>query len=177
MATERLDGAEKVHCTACRALQPASKRLQVYTYPRVLVLTPKRFSSGSGGGSSGSLWGRFSPNKDATPIRVEAGQLLDLSPYCNPLGLSTAAAGGQLPPRYQLLAVSHHSGCLGGGHYTAQARSMAAASGGGGSDAGWHDFNDETVSACAPPAGASSSAYVLFFRLVGTSSSMAGGAA
>eukprot|EP00775_Hariotina_reticulata_P007492 gene7492-7701_t len=85
--------------------------------------------------------------------------ILDLTPYCNLLGLQAAAARGMGPPLYQLLAVSEHSGCLGGGHYTAQGRSVM--------DGGWYSFNDSCVSPESCPAGDSSSAaYVLFFRLL-----------
>lgn len=44
---DRLDGAEKYKCEVCRKEQAATKRMQVYRYPRVLVLTLKRFASSS----------------------------------------------------------------------------------------------------------------------------------
>jgi ubiquitin C-terminal hydrolase len=48
------------------------------------------------------------------------------------------APGGQAPV-YQLIAVSHHSGSLEGGHYTASARSANPG------DGGWYYFNDSSV--------------------------------
>ena len=81
---------------------------------------------------------------------------LDLSPFCNPAGLRQQQAHGG--PVYQLLSMSHHSGSLEGGHYTAAARSAV--------DGQWHYFNDTSVRKDAKPAGPSQSAYVLFYRLV-----------
>jgi len=40
-------------------------------------------------------------------------------------------------PVYELIGISHHSGSLEGGHYTASARSAA--------DGSWHSFNDRYV--------------------------------
>jgi ubiquitin carboxyl-terminal hydrolase 2/21/ubiquitin carboxyl-terminal hydrolase 8 len=65
--------------------------------------------------------------------------------------------GGTVSPVYQLVAVSHHTGSLEGGHYTATARSA--------SDSQWYNFNDSHVRRDAKPGGASSSAYVLVYRL------------
>jgi ubiquitin C-terminal hydrolase len=96
---------------------------------QVLVLALKRFSKSS----ASAFLGRFSSHsKNSAAVAFDASDLLDLAPYCNPLGLQQAAAAGKPPPRYRLLAVSHHSGCLGGGHYTAQARRLTGRRGGGG---------------------------------------------
>lgn len=78
---------------------------------------------------------------------------LDLHSY-----MSTAVrSGGEKSshPIYDLIGVSHHSGGMGGGHYTAHCM---------GANGGWYDFNDSVVTRRNPPAEASSSAYVLFYR-------------
>ncbi len=64
---------------------------------------------------------------------------------------------GMPRPVYELVAISHHSGSLEGGHYTASARSAA--------DHGWYNFNDSSVRREAAPSGTSSSAYLLVYRL------------
>ena len=87
---------------------------------------------------------------------LEGEGRLDLSPYVNPSSLAALSAAGP-PPVYRLIGVSQHSGSLGGGHYTALARGAAGG--------GWHDFNDSSARPAAPPAGPSSAAYVLFYRL------------
>lgn len=166
-----LTGSEQVKCSACQKTCDATKRLQVFRYPRLLVLTLKRFNSGGGGrggrGGGGTglggawLGGGFSPySKNQTPVLLDAQHVLDLEPYCNPVGVEAARSRGCCRPQYQLLAVSEHSGCLGGGHYTALGRSVA--------DGHWYDFNDASVTPDGHPSGVSSSAYVLFFRLVGS---------
>lgn len=92
----------------------------------MLVLTLKRFAQRGGASSSGglamSLFSRFRGTaKNTAPVAVEP-DCLDLLPYCNPAGLRAAAAAGVCGrPVYQLVAASHHSGSLEGGHYTAQA--------------------------------------------------------
>jgi ubiquitin C-terminal hydrolase len=152
---ELLSGSEQVKCSSCGKTCNARKRLQVFSYPQLLVLTLKRFNSSSGFGGAGSRC----LGKNDTPVVLDAQAVLDLTPYCNPLGLQAAAARGIGPPLYQLLAVSEHSGCLGGGHYTAQGRSVM--------DGCWYRFDDNWVSPESCPAGNSSSAaYVLFFRLL-----------
>eukprot|EP00955_Chlamydomonas_euryale_P083184 363808-Chlamydomonas_euryale.AAC.2 len=43
-ATEKLEGGDSYKCEGCKCGQPHTKRLQVYRYPRVLILTLKRFA-------------------------------------------------------------------------------------------------------------------------------------
>ncbi|KAK9809909.1 hypothetical protein WJX72_001429 [[Myrmecia] bisecta] len=88
--------------------------------------------------------------ENSTPVAITT-EGLDLSRYC-----SIAARKNIRKPVYDLIAISHHSGSLGGGHYTAQCKSAA--------DGRWLDFNDSFVSGYAEPRGTSSSAYVLFYR-------------
>lgn len=82
---------------------------------------------------------------------------LDLAPYCNPAALAAQCRAGP-SPIYRLIGVSQHSGSLGGGHYTAIGRNA--------NDGCWYEFNDTTARKDRPPSGASSSAYVLFYRLI-----------
>jgi ubiquitin carboxyl-terminal hydrolase 4/11 len=87
-------------------------------------------------------------------------QPLDLTPYCNPAGL---AQPGSPRPIYQLTALSRHSGSLSGGHYTAMGKNAV--------DGCWYHFDDEHASEENPPAGSSTSAYVLFYQLLNTPAS------
>lgn len=64
----------------------------------------------------------------------------------------------------QVLRMEHGAMCvaagsLEGGHYTASARSAV--------DGRWYHFNDGSVRQEQRPSGASASAYVLLYRLVG----------
>ena len=90
-----------------------------------------------------------STSKNNAAVVVE--EQLDLSSCCNPV------AKGAVPPVYQLVGISHHSGSLEGGHYTATVRSA--------SDGSWYHFNDTSVHRDTKPSGPSSSAYVMFYRM------------
>lgn len=150
-APEVMAGSEQLSCAHCRCRQDGSKALRVFRYPRLLVLQLKRF----GGMAHGR--GFRAMSKATTPLRLRGDADLDLRPYCSPAGLAATTAAGLPVPRYELAAVLQHSGCLGGGHYTALAR---AASG------SWFGYDDDVVTSLrGPPAGKSSAPYVLFFRL------------
>jgi hypothetical protein len=63
----------------------------------------------------------------------------------------------EVPPVYDLFAISQHYGSLGGGHYTAAAQYEGQ---------GWYSFNDTSVTPLETmdPADSARSAYVLFYR-------------
>ena len=153
MEQETLGGSEQIKCGGCKTLQPATKKLEIYDFPKLLILTLKRFNSSGAG-----CVGYFSPySKNSTPVDIP--EFLDLAAYCNPRGAKEAVSRGKYPPVYRLIALSHHSGCMGGGHYTAQGRCEK--------DGSWWEFNDDdVVRERGTPAGASSSAYVLFYQLM-----------
>jgi len=115
--------------------------------------------------------GSSTAKNTAAVVLCNVGGRLDLSPFCNQDALRAQAGGGGglpgggfacgVPPVYELVAVSHHSGSLEGGHYTASGRAAA-------DECSWFGFNDSQLHAELPPTGsASSSAYVLMFRLAG----------
>lgn len=89
--------------------------------------------------------------QDTTAVDVVADNL-DLSPYC-----SMAARKQPQKPVYSLVAVSNHSGSMGGGHYTAQCKSAM--------NNKWYDCNDSIIREDTGASGPSGSAYVLFYRL------------
>lgn len=157
MFTERemLDKGYK--CESCKTCNPTVKRLQVYQPPETLIVHVKRFAQQTGFGtrslfSSNSL-GRHS--KNAAEVSVPA--TLDLRKFCNADGLRGTGMSGC----YELVAMSEHSGSLGGGHYTATGKAV--------SNARWHSFNDSHVSQSGSPSGRSSTAYVLFFQSTASS--------
>ena len=91
---------------------------------------------------------RLAALQDTTPVSLQTAGL-DLSEYC-----SEVARQGR--PVYDLVAVSSHSGGLGGGHYTAQCKSLM--------DGQWRDYNDASVSKINPFTVSSDEPYVLFWR-------------
>jgi len=152
-------GEEGYKCESCKAVREATKQLQLFTYPQVLLLGLKRFETrgGSKGGHKGAE--TYTSRKVSTRVRVDARDVLDLSGFCNPAGLQAAAAAGKPPPRYELIAVADHSGCINGGHYTARGRCLL--------DGCWAEFNDSLVLPTEAPSGSSSEAYMMLYRLIG----------
>lgn len=91
---EVLDGENMIECSKCREKRESIKRLQVFRFPRVLVLHLKRFGN--------------SRKKVRTSVS-------DISSF-DASGLAYASGS---PRRYELYAACCHSGRLNFGHYTA----------------------------------------------------------
>ncbi|VDM37864.1 unnamed protein product [Toxocara canis] len=124
------------YCPRCKEHQRATKKLDLWRLPPVLIVHLKRFH-----------FTRWSREKIDLPVEFPLSGL-DLT------GRVVDTRCGKFV--YDLIAVSNHAGGLGGGHYTAYARN--------GDD--WYDFNDSTASAMGQPNDSivSKEAYVLFYR-------------
>jgi ubiquitin carboxyl-terminal hydrolase 4/11 len=103
------------YCPNCKERRLASKQLELWTVPDILVIHLKRFSSGRG------LRDKIDALVD---FPVEG---LDLS------GRVGVDEGNNLI--YDLFAVDNHYGGLGGGHYTAFAKNFY--------DDDWYEYNGE----------------------------------
>mmetsp|Transcript_2076 Transcript_2076/g.2975 ORF Transcript_2076/g.2975 Transcript_2076/m.2975 type:complete len:144 (-) Transcript_2076:10-441(-) len=57
--------------------------------------------------------------------------------------------------KYDLFAISNHSGALNGGHYTAQAKNP---------NGKWYSFNDSSAYESQQPNSSSNQAYLLFYQ-------------
>lgn len=88
------------YCPGCKKHCQASKKLDLWRLPEILVIHLKRFS-----------YSRFSKNKLETDVDFPVDNL-DLSTH-------VAHLNDKLSNRYMLYAVSNHYGSMGGGHYTA----------------------------------------------------------
>lgn len=88
------------YCPGCKKHRQASKKLDLWRLPEILVIHLKRFS-----------YSRFSKNKLETYVDFPIDNL-DLSTH-------VAHLNDKLSNRYMLYAVSNHYGSMGGGHYTA----------------------------------------------------------
>lgn len=154
MEPEVLDVEYK--CEGCGNVTSRRKWLQLFTPPRNLVLHLNRFSQG--GMSDGFGGSPFTGmRKNSTAVNVPSK--LDMSQCISELGLAAAFSVTGASPFYKLIAVSEHSGGMGGGHYTATTRSAT--------DKFWYGFNDSHVSGPSnqAPCGPSSSAYVLVYKM------------
>ncbi len=144
---EQLDEENKWYCPQCKDHVQATKRLQIYKAPLVLVVSLKRFKAGKsryasyGGGGGGKL----STHVDF-PIDG-----LDLQPFI----LQKTSEEGQAYI-YDLFGISNHFGGLGGGHYTAYAKNWR--------ENEWYSFDDSSCSKASPARIVTDAAYNLFYR-------------
>lgn len=92
------------YCPSCKEHRQATKKLDLWRLPEILVVHLKRFS-----------YSRFLKNKLDTFVNFPVHNL-DLSKHVKHRAVA--------PPSYvyELYAISNHYGGLGGGHYTAYAK-------------------------------------------------------
>ncbi|XVF47045.1 hypothetical protein PTKIN_Ptkin03bG0077700 [Pterospermum kingtungense] len=135
---EPLGPEDMWYCPGCKEHRQASKKLDLWRLPEILVIHLKRFS-----------YNRFLKNKLETFVDFPIDDL-DLSNY---IGYKN----GELSNRYMLYAVSNHYGSMGGGHYTAFVHH------GGGR---WYEFDDSHVYPIGLEKIKTSAAYLLFYRRV-----------
>ncbi|XP_026523596.1 ubiquitin carboxyl-terminal hydrolase 15 isoform X2 [Notechis scutatus] len=133
---EKLGAEDPWYCPNCKEHQQATKKLDLWSLPPVLVVHLKRFS-----------YSRYMRDKLDTLVDFPINDL-DMSEF-----LINPNAG---PCRYNLIAVSNHYGGMGGGHYTAFAKNK--------DDGKWYYFDDSSVSTASEEQIVSKAAYVLFYR-------------
>ncbi|OMJ24105.1 Ubiquitin carboxyl-terminal hydrolase 4 [Smittium culicis] len=147
---EQLGEQDSWYCSECKDFRQATKKLDLWRLPEILVIHLKRFDHS-----------RQWSNKINTLVDFPL-EGLDLSEFFLAQSSENTAGGDSTslnPPIYDLYATSNHFGGLGGGHYTAFARHPI--------NNNWYDYNDSSVTLINDPSSevVSSSAYVLFYRL------------
>uniref|UniRef100_A0A2P2M481 ubiquitinyl hydrolase 1 n=1 Tax=Rhizophora mucronata TaxID=61149 RepID=A0A2P2M481_RHIMU len=135
---EPLGPEDMWYCPNCKKHRQASKKLDLWRLPEILVVHLKRFS-----------YSRYIKNKLETYVDFPTDDL-DLSTY-----ISHTNAQSSNP--YVLYAISNHYGGMGGGHYT------AFVDHGHGK---WYEFDDANVFPVSEDRIKSSAAYVLFYKRV-----------
>ncbi|XP_069085172.1 ubiquitin carboxyl-terminal hydrolase 15 isoform X3 [Pleurodeles waltl] len=133
---EKLGAEDPWYCPNCKEHQQATKKLDLWSLPPVLVVHLKRFS-----------YSRYMRDKLDTLVDFPILDL-DMAEF-----LINPNAG---PSRYNLIAVSNHYGGMGGGHYTAFAKNK--------DDGKWYYFDDSSVSTASQDQIVSKAAYVLFYQ-------------
>ncbi|XP_057506686.1 ubiquitin carboxyl-terminal hydrolase 8-like [Actinidia eriantha] len=126
------------YCPHCKKHRQASKKLDLWRLPEILIIHLKRFS-----------YSWFCKNKLETFVDFPIEDF-DLSSYI-------VHKYTQNSHRYMLYAVSNHYGGMGGGHYTAFVQH--------GRDR-WYEFDDRYVSLVDEDQIKTSAAYVLFYRRI-----------
>ncbi|KAF2674089.1 UCH-domain-containing protein [Microthyrium microscopicum] len=125
------------YCSNCKERRQASKKLEIWTIPDVLVIHLKRFS----------LAGRS--------MRDKIDVLVDFPVEGLDLTGRVGVDEGK-PLLYDLFAVDNHYGGMGGGHYTAYAKNFV--------DDEWYEYNDASVHKIQPHSTVTKAAYLLFYR-------------
>ncbi|KAH6792580.1 ubiquitin-specific protease 9 [Perilla frutescens var. hirtella] len=128
------------YCPQCKEHRQASKKLDLWRLPDILVIHLKRFS-----------YSKWLKNKLDTFVDFPIHNL-DVSKYVKNKDASEDSY------MYELYAISNHYGGLGGGHYSAYCKLIDGNR--------WYHFDDSHVSPVSESEIKTSAAYVLFYRRV-----------
>ncbi|KAF9133484.1 CSN-associated deubiquitinating enzyme Ubp12 [Mortierella sp. 14UC] len=135
---EQLGEEDLWYCPNCKKHQQATKKLDIWRLPDILVVHLKRFS-----------------HTRAWRDKIDA--LVDFPIHGLDLSGKTLKEEDREENVYDLFGVSNHMGGLGGGHYTAYAKNERTGE--------WYNFDDSHVSPVGNVDSIkSSSAYLLFYR-------------
>ncbi|XP_058199784.1 ubiquitin carboxyl-terminal hydrolase 5 isoform X1 [Rhododendron vialii] len=129
------------YCPQCKERRQASKKLDLWRLPEVLVIHLKRFS-----------YSRSMKHKLETFVNFPIHDF-DLTNYI----ANKNNASRQL---YELYALTNHYGGMGSGHYTAHIKLL--------DENRWYNFDDSHISPINEEDVKSAAAYVLFYRRVKT---------
>ncbi|KAM5550559.1 ubiquitin carboxyl-terminal hydrolase 5 [Rosa sericea] len=127
------------YCPQCKERRQASKKLDLWRLPEVLVIHLKRFS-----------YSRSMKHKLETFVNFPIHDF-DLTNYI----AHKSNSGHQL---YELYALTNHYGSMGSGHYTAHIKLL--------DENRWYSFDDSHISPINEEDVKSAAAYVLFYRRV-----------
>ncbi|GMT15316.1 hypothetical protein PFISCL1PPCAC_6613, partial [Pristionchus fissidentatus] len=152
--TERLKPEESWYCNRCKDHVEATKRLELYRLPPVLIIQLKRFVY------TASIHTMHRRSKDERRV-IYPLEGLDLSSFL------ADGAPSALPPIYDLTGVVCHSGSSYFGHYVSMGRlpSFDASK----TEIDWRNFDDSIVTKITPSQVQSDDAYLLFYKQRGYS--------
>lgn len=137
---ERLGADDPWYCPKCKKHQQATKKFDIWSLPKVLIIHLKRFS-----------FSRSWRDKIDTLVEFPVDNL-DVAKYV--LNPAQREKGHLI---YNLIGVANHFGGLGGGHYTAFAKNAHQNA--------WYSFDDALVTQTTSSNVVTRSAYVLFYQL------------
>ncbi|KAI9120269.1 hypothetical protein K1719_007302 [Acacia pycnantha] len=129
------------YCPQCKERRQASKKLDLWRLPEVLVIHLKRFS-----------YSRSMKHKLETFVNFPIHDF-DLTNYI-------ANKNNSRRQIYELYALTNHYGSMGSGHYTAHIKLLE--------ENRWYNFDDSHISPISEDEVNSAAAYVLFYRRVKT---------
>ncbi|XP_049920390.1 ubiquitin carboxyl-terminal hydrolase 11 isoform X1 [Epinephelus moara] len=137
---ETLEEENPWYCPVCKKHQLATKKLDLWSLPEVLIIHLKRFS-----------YTKFTREKLDSIVDFPLRDL-DFSGCL----LRKSLSNGEPPSRYDLIAVSNHYGGLRDGHYTSYARNK--------DNGQWYYFDDSKVTYAREDQIVTNAAYVLFYH-------------
>ncbi|KAJ8257762.1 hypothetical protein GJAV_G00189410 [Gymnothorax javanicus] len=137
---ETLEEENPWYCPFCKKHQLATKKLDLWSLPEVLIIHLKRFS-----------YTKYSREKLDTIVDFPLRDL-DFSGCL----LKKTGTDGEPPSRYDLIAVSNHYGGLRDGHYTSYARNK--------DNGQWYYFDDSKVTYAREEQIMTNAAYLLFYQ-------------
>ncbi|KAH1194524.1 Ubiquitin carboxyl-terminal hydrolase 5 [Glycine max] len=130
---------EDMYCPKCKERRQASKKLDLWRLPEVLVIHLKRFS-----------YSRSMKHKLETFVNFPIHDF-DLTNYI-------ANKNNTRRQLYELYALTNHYGSMGSGHYTAHIKLL--------DENRWYNFDDSHISLISEDEVNTAAAYVLFYRRV-----------
>ncbi|KAM7410760.1 hypothetical protein PAMA_020952 [Pampus argenteus] len=137
---ETLEEENPWYCPVCKKHQLATKKLDLWSLPEVLIIHLKRFS-----------YTKFTREKLDSIVDFPLRDL-DFSDCL----LRKSLSNGEPPSRYDLIAVSNHYGGLRDGHYTSYACNK--------DNSQWYYFDDSKVTYAREDQIMTNAAYVLFYH-------------
>ncbi|KAM4563774.1 ubiquitin carboxyl-terminal hydrolase 11 isoform 1-T2 [Odontesthes bonariensis] len=137
---ETLEEENPWYCPVCKKHQLATKKLDLWSLPEVLIIHLKRFS-----------YTKFTREKLDSVVDFPLRDL-DFSGCL----LRKTLSSDEPPSRYDLIAVSNHYGGLRDGHYTSYAQNK--------DNGQWYYFDDSKVTYATEDQIMTNAAYVLFYH-------------
>ncbi|XP_056121251.1 ubiquitin carboxyl-terminal hydrolase 11 [Rhinichthys klamathensis goyatoka] len=137
---ETLEEENPWYCPTCKRHQLATKKLDLWSLPEVLIIHLKRFS-----------YTKYSREKLDTIVEFPLRDL-DFSGFL----LKKTMNSTEPPCRYDLISVSNHYGGLRDGHYTSYAQNK--------DNGQWYYFDDSKVTFAREEQIVTSAAYLLFYQ-------------
>ena len=131
---EKLEPGNEWYCPKCKKHTLASKKMELFYLPKILIICFKRFIRES------FRWRKNEVFVDFPINNLDMGEFM--------IGPDKEHS------KYNLFAVSQHYGSTGFGHYTAVCKNFEK----------WYSYNDSSVHPCSENDSRSSAAYVLFYR-------------
>ncbi|CAG8597425.1 7495_t:CDS:10 [Ambispora leptoticha] len=147
-AIENLTGSNRYECERCKKLNDCQKTLRIKRLPESLCIQLKRFRRD------------YFSSKITTHVQFPMEDL-EMRPYCKDKNANADMHESQNDDsmevtKYDLYALVHHRGGLGGGHYIAYAKNPI--------DNNWYEFDDTYVTKKTPLEISRTEAYILFYR-------------